>query len=103
MKLTLMLATLVLSASAFAADVKINSFYYIANSTRLAELCGTVEGGGDRSDVRVNVDFKTNRPAVYNTTAGKDGKFCLLVNTISGLASAGTFADATPAEALAQK
>ncbi len=72
-----------------AADpqVQITSFDYTDNSARIAELCGLVSDAKTfPTFVKVIVDNTSKHPANYNTFAGADGKFCLLVNTFSGLA-----------------
>ena len=81
------------SISAFAASVKITSFNYVRTSgdtfrSPLAELCGTVEGAtSEITLVKVTVDPK-NKPAIYNTVVGPEGKFCLAVITYRGDAEA---------------
>lgn len=89
----LIIASLLLTSQVFAASVNITSFNYI-NTTRgtqglnvLAEICGTVEGATSHpSYVRIVSDYNTNRPAVYNTLAGEDGKFCMAIITFRGTA-----------------
>lgn len=92
MKSFLALALLVSSVSAFSASVKVTSFNYIRTSndvtSRLAELCGVVEGriGSAPSYVTAKIDPKTNKPASYNTITDVDGKFCMAVITYRGTA-----------------
>lgn len=89
MKMFLVGALLLGSVSSFAASVKITSFYFINNERPLAELCGKVEGATkDHTHVKIAIDPRTNRPGTYNTIAGADGKFCMVVATWSGFAEA---------------
>lgn len=78
---------------AYAADtVKITSFYYLetgANRTPAAELCGVLaQPTGKPEMVKVTVDPKGKQPGIYNTWAGKDGKFCTVLATYTGAADA---------------
>jgi hypothetical protein len=82
---------LLASFSSLAASVKITSFVYVRNDRYLAELCGVVEGASSPSFVKLNVDFKGSRPAVYNAVAGEDGKFCQALITYRGEAEATVF------------
>ncbi len=91
MKTFMALALLVSSVSAFSASVKVTSFNYvrIGNdnfNNPLAELCGLVTGGTTPSFVQIKVDPKSKNPAMYNTMAGADGKFCMAVITYRGTA-----------------
>jgi hypothetical protein len=90
MKIIFAFALLSSVALAQAASVKVTSFNYIRTSnsfTTLAELCGHVDGATSApSFVKVHVDPRTNNPGTYNTMAGKDGKFCVVVNTFRGTA-----------------
>lgn len=85
---------LLLSAGSVAqaaeeAKVEITSFIAAGTRTRAAELCGKVTGSdAPWLTVRVVVDPKTDKPGVYNTLVGKDGKFCATVVSYSGLAEA---------------
>ena len=93
MKAVLM-AALFVSTSAFAVTVKITSFNYIRSGDPYAELCGKVEEATDAvTHVRVVVDHRSNKPAVYNTVAGADGKFCVSVVTYRGTAEASIFGE----------
>lgn len=75
-------------AHAEAPKVDITSFFYVGDQTRVAELCGKVTGMSTPSTlVRVTVD-ENYKPGIYNTLAGQDGKFCTLVLTYTGRASA---------------
>lgn len=79
------------SFNSLAASVKITSFVYVRNDRYLAELCGVVEGESSPSFVKLNVDYKGSRPAVYNAVAGADGKFCQALITYRGEAEATVF------------
>lgn len=69
--------------------VEITSFIAAGSRTRAAELCGKVTGStSEWLAVRVVVDPKTDRPGVYNTLVGKDGRFCATVVSYSGQAEA---------------
>lgn len=88
-KLMMVLALGLLSSTAFAADVKINSFTYVNKERRIAELCGTVTNTtGPSTFVQITVDETSKRPATYNTLAGPTGKFCTVVVTYFGTAIA---------------
>ena len=81
------------TSTAFAADnVKIVSFYYLetgANRTPAAELCGVLaQPTGKAEMVKVTADPKGKQPGIYNTWAGKDGKFCTVLATYTGSAEA---------------
>lgn len=80
------------AVSVYAAEepkVEITSFVFAGMNTRASELCGKVTGSSSEwNAVRVTVDPNTNRPGIYNTLAGKDGKFCVAVVSYSGLATA---------------
>lgn len=92
MALVLSLATL----PVFAASVKVTSFNWIRSGEPHAELCGLVEGATQApSFIRVVVDHRSARPAVYNTLAGSDGKFCLAVITYRGTAETSLFGGQT--------
>ena len=75
---------LLTSVGASAATVEITSFVYIRNNQYLAELCGVVKDAESPSFVRLHVDYKGTRPAVYNAVAGEDGKFCHALITYRG-------------------
>lgn len=85
-------ATLSLVGSfAFAVDptVKITSFRPIGRDTTVrpvvAELCGKVENiANGHAHIKAVVDYRSNDPATYNTFAGGDGSFCLVVSTYDG-------------------
>lgn len=82
-----------LEAKSDDPNIKITSFEYLVNGATprnpTAELCGTVlNPTGTAQAVKVVVDFKAKTPATYNTMTSKDGKFCLIVATYSGLAEA---------------
>lgn len=86
------MATLCWAAVAQAAEepkVEITSFIAAGSRTRAAELCGKVTGSpSEWLAVRVVVDPKTDRPGIYNTLVGKDGKFCTTVVSYFGRAEA---------------
>lgn len=95
MKYVSILLVSLFSASAFAAVVTVDSFMMIQNGSPMAELCGTVSGATEtKTAVRVVSDPRTNRPGVYNTFAGADGKFCLALVTYSR--EVGISADGSP-------
>ncbi len=94
MKNFIVLASLVLSTSAFAASIKITSFTMVRSGEPTAELCGVVSEATEvPTFVRVVVDHRSNRPGVYNAVAGADGKFCLAVITYRGTAEASVFGE----------
>lgn len=89
---SLCLALVGLNAFAVSPQVKITSFVYTANGSNVAELCGLVsEATNSPAFVKIIVDVNSKHPATYNTLAGADGKFCLLVNTYTGVAEANIF------------
>ena len=77
-------------ASATASEVKIDSFFYTDSTQgRTAELCGTVTPApGAVMHVTVTVDPKSKRPALYIVPTNSNGKFCSIVMTMTGTASA---------------
>lgn len=77
-------------AHAEDAKIEITSFLYAGSQTRAAELCGKVTGMPIASFVvaKIVVDDKSDKPGVYNTLVGKDGKFCTAVVSYYGTASA---------------
>jgi hypothetical protein len=87
-------SALLVSTSAMAATVKVTSFNYIRSGDPYAELCGLVQDAVDPvTHVRVVIDHRSNKPAVYNAVAGADGKFCLSVVTYRGTAEASIFGE----------
>lgn len=91
MKTILIFLVTLASVNAFAEEpkVEITSFVLTGSRTRTAELCGKVTGSTrEWLAVRVAVDPKTERPGIYNTLVGKDGKFCTTVVTYAGEADA---------------
>lgn len=89
LKLILCLGLLSLSTFATAASVKIDSYTYSAQNSKVAELCGTVTGATTTpSFVQITVDYNSKQPAIYNTIANANGKFCTLVVTYYGTATA---------------
>ena len=92
MKLITVLLFALMTASVFANTVKVTSFVLARNSETLAELCGVVEGTlTTPTYVKVAVDPYGRRPGTYNTVAGVDGKFCVVVMTYNGRAEASVF------------
>lgn len=90
MALSLIVAA-VSSSAAQAEDTKveITSFTMAGSRTRAAEICGKVSGMTEKwLAVRITVDPKSDRPGVYNTLAGQDGRFCTAVVTYVGQAEA---------------
>ena len=76
-----------------ARDLNITSFVYtdndINNRDTTAELCGTVSGNVSTVDrVTVTSDPTTSGPASYTTMLDEEGKFCVVIRTVSGRASA---------------
>ncbi len=92
MKLIIVLLFVLTTATVFANTVKVTSFVLARNSETLAELCGVVEGTlTTPTYVKVAVDPYARRPGTYNTVAGVDGKFCVVVMTYNGRAEASVF------------
>lgn len=96
MKTSLIVLSLLVSLSSFAASVKITSFRFVRIAddlnNPLAELCGLVEGAtSEVTYLKVLVDSSSRNPGTYNTIAGKDGKFCLPVITYRGTADVSVF------------
>lgn len=88
-KFTMILALGLLSSTAMAADVKITSYNYVNKERRVAELCGMVTGSSAPTTfVQITVDERSKRPATYNTMAGPNGKFCVVVVSFYGTAIA---------------
>lgn len=78
-----------LCANAQASEVKITSFKYTGTKTRTAELCGRIEGEfGALAIIDVISDPSFKYPGQYSSIAAQDGKFCIVINTLSGEASA---------------
>jgi hypothetical protein len=90
----LMLGLLTFSEMTFADPpgspiVEITSFLSAGSRTNAAELCGKVtDSKYDWTVVRIVADPQSNRPGIYNTLVGKDGKFCVVVVSYSGRAEA---------------
>lgn len=90
-RLMFLLSLTLLSFSAFAdaPSVKITSFVYTTSERKIAELCGVVSNmTATPTFVQITVDENSKRPATYNTLAGTDGKFCSVVVTYYGTATA---------------
>lgn len=81
------------SLSALAAEIKVTSFNYVGQQSRVAELCGVVSGHEGHAHIRIAVDDQTSKPGIYNTIAGTDGKFCAIVMSYSGRANVTLFDD----------
>lgn len=68
----------------FAGEVKVTSFQYLG-STRVAELCGEVQGEIKATNVvEIISDPGMKAPGYYATPITKSGKFCLVLRTLSG-------------------
>lgn len=68
----------------FASDVKVTSFQYLGSS-RVAELCGEVKGElRPTGVVEIVSDPGMKAPGFYATPVSKNGKFCLVLRTLSG-------------------
>lgn len=88
-KLMMALSLALLSGTAFAADVRIDSYTYINKERKVAELCGTATNTtSPNTFIQITVDEQSKRPAIYNTWAGPTGKFCTVVITYHGTAIA---------------
>ncbi len=95
MKSMMTIAALTFMTSALAAEIKITSFNFVRSGEPAAELCGVVSNAtSNPSYVRVVVDNLSAHPAIYNTIAGVDGRFCLSVITWRGTAEASIFGEA---------
>ena len=96
-----LLAVLFLTFSFSAlSDVKVTSFYWVNGNNHLAEICGVVQNSTAPSFVKIMVDYRGNRPAVYNVVAGADGKFCQAVISYRGEAEASVMNTAFKATAI---
>ena len=83
-------------------SVAITSFIMPDNNTHAGEICGHVTGADSGySIVRVGVDPREKKPGIYNTLAGADGEFCVVVVTYTGLAEASVKGMAKPISATA--
>lgn len=73
-------------------SVRITSYTYVNQERKLAELCGVVSNMTKTpTHVQVTVDYNSSKPANYNTLVGPDGRFCTVVVTYYGTATARTF------------
>ncbi|MEC9282862.1 MAG: hypothetical protein VX642_09125 [Bdellovibrionota bacterium] len=97
MKTLLVIATSLFAIFAQADEpvsrtISIKSFVYTENGNfkdQSAELCGVVSGDVTAHDrVTVMADAKSDYAAPYTTLLDKDGKFCIVIRTITGRASA---------------
>lgn len=77
-------------ASAQTSEVRIESFYYTGTTqNRTAEVCGGVyPPPAAVSYVTVTVDPDSKNSALYTAATSRTGKFCLIVMTFTGRASA---------------
>ena len=70
-------------------EVKISSFNYTGSRNSTAELCGSIVGESTGLDIiEVISDPGYKNPGVYSVIADKAGKFCVVVNTLTGKADA---------------
>lgn len=78
--------------SVFAGDVKVTSFRFLENGTHYspaAEFCGElVMPTGKVEMIKITSDPELKVPAIYYVWAGKEGKFCSVIATFTGKASA---------------
>lgn len=76
----------------FASDVKITSFRFLENGVHFspaAEMCGElVVPTGKTEMIKITSDPDSKSPATYYVWAGKEGKFCSIIATFTGQASA---------------
>lgn len=84
----LILATLLMTAAAQAADIKILSFYRL-NRTDVrdltAEVCYEVSPAPEKhAHVEITVDKGTNSEGFYEGLVGKRGKSCTVISTFRG-------------------
>ena len=79
------------SLNALASEVKITSFRYLEAGVRnssAAELCGKlVSPTGQPELVNIVSDPNSKTPAPYTAWTNKDGKFCLVISTLTGRAN----------------
>lgn len=84
--------SLILSASAFASDVKVTSFRFLESGSHFspaAELCGELIAPTGKSEmVKIVADPQSKGPAAYHAWTGKDGMFCSVLATFTGKAEA---------------
>lgn len=86
---SLFVASIGFASSSFAA-INITSFHFIGNQQpTVAELCGEVAPATGKSElIKITADAGTSEPGSYHTNSGKDGKFCTVIYTQSGRATA---------------
>mgnify|MGYP003395226849 CR=1 FL=1 len=83
------LSMVLLCAVAQSAEVKITSFNFIGYRSSAAELCGSIDGdAGPIAIIDIISDPISKIPGQYSTIASKDGKFCVVINTLTGKADA---------------
>lgn len=89
---SLVVLALLTAASTTFADVNITSFRYVNSydiRSTLTELCGAVTPATGKSElIKVSADPQTDNVGYYHVNTGKDGKFCLLLSTLTGKATA---------------
>lgn len=73
------------NANAETPEIKVTSFV-LEPGTRLAELCGETDFKGALLPIKVLVDPNAKSPGSYLATTNLDGKFCVMVRTLTGRA-----------------
>lgn len=85
-------AVLAQAEEPISRTISVKSFAYTENGNfkdQSAELCGVVSGEVTAHDrVTVTADHKSEYAAPYTTLVDQEGKFCVLIRTITGRASA---------------
>ncbi len=77
------------TSTAYAADLKVTSFNFIGYRSTAAEICGNITGEISAiAIVDITADPTYKSPGQYSTVASKDGKFCVVINTVTGKADA---------------
>ena len=90
-KLLSLMALSLMSVSAVAVEpsVQITSYTYVNQERKVAELCGVVNNPSAGANfVQITVDHNSSRPGTYNVVAGSNGKFCTVVISYYGTATA---------------
>lgn len=84
-------SSVLFSLNVFASEVKITSFRYLEAGVRnssAAELCGKlVSPTGQPELIKIVSDPNSKTPAPYTAWTNKDGKFCLIISTLTGRAN----------------
>lgn len=85
LKMILSLSVLTLTATGFAAEIKITSWESVSNdvSNHVGEVCGLVTGGNGSEKVLVLADPGKHQ-GEYISLVSSTGKFCQLVATYNG-------------------